>query len=415
MKIIEKNIKDITPYENNPRNNEDAVEKVAESIKEFGFQQPIVVDKDNVVIVGHTRLKAAERLGLDKVPVVIADELTEEQAKAYRLADNKTNEIATWKFDSLNTELRELCDFNMGRFGFNLDLVPEEIDAYEDNYTEQVPIKATSRIGEIYQLGEHRLMCGDSTNPKDVELLMDGRKADLLFTDPPYNVDISNSKGMTIINDNMDDEKFSSFLNSVFANANKTLKLGGVFYIWHASTETENFLKNARINGLPTKQILIWVKNTFSLTRADYKWKHEPCLYGWREGAAHYFINEFDNPTVIEDRTDFKKMKKTDLVELLEKIYEQDAPSTIIHENKPLKCDLHPTMKPIKMCAELIHNSCRKGEAVLDLFGGSGSTLIACEELERKCFVMEYDPIYCDVIKDRWEKFTGQKAIRING
>lgn len=190
---------------------------------------------------------------------------------------------------------------------------------------------------------------------------------------------------------------------------------GGVFYIWHASTETENFLKNARINGLPTKQILIWVKNTFSLTRADYKWKHEPCLYGWREGAAHYFINEFDNPAVIEDRADFKKMKKTDLVELLEKIYEQDAPSTIIHENKPLKCDLHPTMKPIKMCAELIHNSCRKGEVVLDLFGGSGSTLIACEELERKCFVMEYDPIYCDVIKDRWEKFTGQKAIRING
>lgn len=257
-------------------------------------------------------------------------------------------------------------------------------------------------------------MCGDSTSEEDVAKLMDDKQADLLFTDPPYNVDISNSQGMKIENDNMDNESFKNFLHDAFKCANQSLKEGGAFYIWYADSEDINFRTACVDNDLLIKQCLIWVKNGFNFGRQDYKWKHEPCLYGWKEGAGHYFIEEYNHPTVIEDEINLEKMKKEEMKKMLEQLLADQTPTTIIHENKPLKNDLHPTMKPLKMCADMIRNSSKQDEIVLDLFGGSGSTLITCEQLHRNCYMMEYDPHYVDVIIQRWENFTGKKAVKLN-
>ena len=213
----------------------------------------------------------------------------------------------------------------------------------------------------------------------------------------------------------MSDEDFKEFLNRAFTNAAKLLKDGGAFYIWYATKEQVNFEEQLVASGLPVREQLIWVKNSLVLGRQDYQWMHEPCMYGWKDGAAHYFIDDRKLTTIIEDRLDFDKMKKEDMKEILEEIFYNDAtPTTIIRENRPVKSDLHPTMKPIRMCAKLISNSTKPGETVLDLFGGSGSTLIACEQLNRKCYMMEYDPKYVDVIIKRWEDFTGEKAVKIN-
>lgn len=220
--------------------------------------------------------------------------------------------------------------------------------------------------------------------------------------------------GLKIQNDKMTDSEFYEFLDKVFENATNQLKPGGAFYIWYASREHINFENALNENDLRVHEQLIWVKNTFTFSRQDYKWQHEPCLYGWKNGEAHYFIEEYNNPTIIEDKIDFEKMKKEDMKSLLEEIYSDHVAKTIIRENKPTTSELHPTMKPIKMCAKLIRNSTRPGEIVLDLFGGSGSTLIACEQLGRKCYTMELDPHYVDVIIQRWEKYTGKKAVKLN-
>ena len=217
---------------------------------------------------------------------------------------------------------------------------------------------------------------------------------------------------MKIANDNMEDKAFSEFLNKAFGCASKVLKEGGAFYIWYASREHINFEQQLINNNMPVREQLIWVKNSLVLGRQDYQWMHEPCMYGWKEGAGHYFIDNRKLTTIIEDKLDFDKMKKEDMKALLEEIYK--FPNTIIRENRPVKSDMHPTIKPIRMCATLINNSSRPGEKVLDLFGGSGSTMIACEQLGRICYMMEYDPKYVDVIINRWETFTGEKAIKIN-
>ena len=412
MQIIYKGVNEIIPYEKNPRKNDEAVEYVANSIKEFGFKVPIIIDKNNVIVTGHTRLKAAKKLGMEEVPVILADDLTDEQIKAFRLADNKVAEYATWDDDLLKMELGDL-ELDMSEFGFDMDFDVQEEEIIQDEIPD-IPEEPKSKMGQIYQLGNHRLMCGDSTKEEDVEKLMNGVKADLLFTDPPYNVDVSNSQGMKIKNDNMDNESFKNFLNSAFHCASESLKEGGAFYIWHADSETVNFRVQLEENDLNVKQCLIWVKNGFNFGRQDYKWKHEPCLYGWKEGAGHYFVEEYNHPTVIEDEIDLDKMKKEEMKKLLEELLSDQSPTTVIHENKPIKNDLHPTMKPIKMCADMIRNSSRKNEIVLDLFGGSGSTLITCEQLKRTCYMMEYDPVYVDVIIERWENFTGEKAVLIS-
>lgn len=390
MKVINVQINSIKPYENNPRNNDQGVDAVAKSIKEFNWQQPIVVDKDNVIIVGHTRYKAAKKLGMDKVPVVVADNLTDEQVKAYRLADNKTGELTDWDDDLLNDELSDILDIDMGNFGFDLDLDnDEDEEAQEDDFDEEPPENPKSKLGQIYQLGRHRLMCGDSTKPEDVKKLVGGVQCDLLLTDPPYNVDYSSKdfggknsktrKNNEIKNDKKSNQDFYNFLLSVFTNAKDSLKRGASFYIWFSDLATVEFNNALNDAGLLVKETLIWEKNNFVLGHQDYHHKHEPCLYGWVKGGNHVW-------------------------------YSDRKQTTILKFDRPVKSDLHPTMKPIALFDYQIKNSTKSGDTVLDLFGGSGTTIMACEQDGRNACVMEFDPKYVDVIIKRWEDFTGKKA-----
>lgn len=419
MKITYMTPNELVPYDKNPRINDESVDLVANSIREFGFKQPIVVDKDNIIIAGHTRWKAAKQLGLKEVPVIQATDLTTAQVKAYRLADNKVGEASEWDFDLLSDELEDLADeFDMSAFGFETE-EEDTAEAIEDNYEPDIPTEPMTKSGQIWQLGKHRLMIGDSTEPEDVEKLCNGDLMDLVVTDPPYNVAIENSQGMTIENDDMSSDSFQEFLTHAFENLNDHLKAGGAFYVWYASRTHMDFEQALRNVGLEVREQLIWNKNALVLGRQDYQWKHEPCLYGWKDGASHYFINTRTLTTVIEEAEggslDIDALKKDELKSILTKVLEAYPEVTVINEKKPTKNDLHPTMKPIKLIARLIRNSSRTGERVLDLFGGSGSTLIACEQLNRRCYMMEYDPRYADVIIDRWQEQTGEKAVLLNG
>lgn len=403
MNIIEMSVENIHPYENNPRINDQAVDAVAKSIQDFGFKVPIVIDKDNVIVTGHTRYKASLKLGLEKVPCIKADDLSEDQVRAFRLADNKVSELAEWDLDLLNEEMKLLEDFDMADYGF--EVIESEPEAYEDDFDIDKALveEPNAKMGDIYKLGRHYLMCGDSTSG-DVQQLVKDNAIDMVLTDPPYNVDYSEDR--KIENDNMSRDQFLEFLTKAFENLKESLRPGGAFYIWYASRTGVEFESALREVGLEVRQQLIWNKNSLVLGRQDYQWKHEPCLYGWKDGT-HTFINERDLTTVIDD-VDYTKLDKKHLVELLEKIY--SLKSTIIDCERPTKSALHPTMKPIKLMGYLIKNSSKPNESVLDLFGGSGSTLIACEQLGRNCFMMEYDPKYVDVIIQRWEELTGQKA-----
>ena len=387
MNIINIELKKIKQYENNPRKNDEAVGPVAESIKEFGFKCPIILDKNNVIVAGHTRYKAAKRLKLKEVPCIVADDLTEEQIKAFRLADNKVGEIAEWDFDLLNMEL-ESISFDMSSFGFNILNEEEGKEIEEDEYDLEEKLKnieePKSKYGDIYQLGKHRLMCGDSTKIEDVEKLMNGVKVDLLITDPPYNVNYEGGNGLKIKNDNMDNDNFRKFLTDAFSTADSVMKEGAVFYIWHADSEGYNFRGACFDNNWKVRQCLIWNKNSMVMGRQDYHWKHEPCLYGWKDGASHLWASDRKQTTIL----DF---------------------------DKPTKNAEHPTMKPVKLFDYQIKNNTKKDDIVLDLFGGSGTTLIACEQNGRISYNMELDPKYVDVIIDRWETLTGEKAILLNG
>ena len=289
------------------------------------------------------------------------------------------------------------------------------------------PVEPRAKLGDIWQLGNHRLMCGSSTSQEDVDKLLDGAVMDLCVTDPPYNVNygslqeqqekVGKSKNIhdKILNDNMDDESFHLFLYDFYTQMMRSLKEGGVYYIFHADTEGLNFRSALKECGGSVKETLIWVKNALVLGRQDYHWKHEPCLYGWKEGAGHYFINDRTQTTVFEDKVDLEKLTKDELIDMCKELMDEQVPTTIIHEDKPMRNDVHPTMKPIKLIGRLVKNSSRPKENVIDFFGGSGSTLIACEQLGRKCYTMELDPQYIDVIIDRWEKLTGEKAVLLNG
>ena len=385
MDIINIALKDLKPYENNPRKNDDAVKYVAESIKEFGFKVPIVIDKNNVIVAGHTRYKAAKKLKMSEVPCIIADDLTDEQIKAFRLADNKVAEKAEWDFDLLNAELDDIIDLDMELFGFEDALQDDAEEAVEDEFEVELPAEPKSKLGDIYQLGNNRLMCGDSTVLEDVEKLMGGEQADMLLTDPPYNV---NYEGKTkdklkIKNDQMGNDNFRQFLTDAFSNADIVMKPGAVFYIWHADSEGYNFRGACFDAGWTVRQCLIWNKNSMVMGRQDYQWKHEPCLYGWKEGAGHLWASD---------------RKQT----------------TVINFDKPTRNDMHPTMKPIPLFDYQIKNNTKGGDVVLDLFGGSGTTIMACEQNGRRGYCMEYDPRYVDVIINRWEKFTGEKAVLLN-
>lgn len=420
MKIVDKPIEWLRPYENNPRNNEQAVEAVANSIKEFGFKVPIVATIDGEIVNGHTRFKAAKFLKLKTVPVLIADDLTEEQIKAFRLADNKTGELADWDIELLYSELEDLTGFDMTMFGFedidfSLDDFEEEKEEGEEADTDSEE-KPKVECGDIYQLGRHRLMCGDSTSAEDMARLIDGAVIDLYVTDPPYNVAYQGGtdEAMTIMNDSMDDVSFRQFLRDAFAVANNHLKPGGAFYIWHADSEGLNFRAAVKETGWLLKQSIIWVKNAIVLGRQDYQWKHEPCLYGWKDGASHYFVDNRSLATVIEeDEENLKEMTKSELISYI-KTMQDISPTTVFYEDKPVRNDIHPTMKPLKLIARCVLNSSKKGDKVLDSFNGGGSTLMVCERSERICYAMELDPVYVERTIKRWEEETGLTAEKVS-
>ncbi len=420
-------INSIKPYKNNAKKHpQEQIEQIKRSIEQFGMDDPIGV-WNNEIVEGHGRLIACKELGYDEIPIIRLDHLTDEERKAYTLAHNKLTMNSDFDIDILNEELASLETIDMGDFGFEFEFEDNnEIEVVQDEVPE-VPEEPKTKPGDVYQLGNHRLMCGDSTREEDVDKLIESGEEiiDTVFTDPPYNVDLGyinkqkvrwamgrykGANTSSIKNDSMDDEDFVIFLTNAFYNMNKYLKPGRAFYIWHSCTHSFQFQEAMQNVGWQFRQELIWNKNSLSLGMSDYQWKHEPCFYGWKEGASHYFTNDRKQSTVYEDNIDINKLKKEDMKKLLEEIFADKVPTTVINENKPTKADLHPTMKPIKLCARLIINSTKENENVMDLFGGSGSTLIACEQLNRNCYMMEYDPHYVDVIVERWENFTGKKA-----
>ena len=424
----------LKPYENNARTHSEAqVEKIARSIEQFGFINPVLIDGDYGIIAGHGRVMGAKQLGMTEVPCIFVEDLTETQKRAYILADNKLALDAGWDDEILKAELNFLkeVNFDISLTGFEMDeidLNATDIEFKEDDFDveAELPDEPTAKLGDIYQLGNHRLMCGSSTSEEDVQKLVNGEVMDLCVTDPPYNVNYGDlaemqekvGKGYTIskkiLNDNMDDLSFHQFLFDFYTQMLSVLKDGGAFYIFHADSEGLNFRGALKEAGGTVRETLIWVKNTLVLGRQDYQWKHEPCLYGWKDGAGHYFIDDRCQTTVFEDDSQYQKMSKEQLIQLIKQMSEERCPTTILHENKPQKNDMHPTMKPINLIGRLVKNSSREKENVFDGFGGSGSTLIACEQLNRKAFLMELDPKYVDVIIKRWEEFTGQKAVKLN-
>ena len=374
------NIEKLKPAEYNPRKDlqpeDEEWRKIQRSIEEFGYVDPIIVNSDMTVIGGHQRLKVLKDLGYTEIECNVVD-LDKTKEKALNIALNKiSGEWDNKKLEELLAELKNL-DFDLDITGFSQDelndIFNDMLEASEDDFDVEKALEEieepVTQQGDIWILGRHRLMCGDSTNKEDVTNLMNSKEADMVLTDPPYNVDVENSKGMKIKNDNMDSNSFREFLTKSFKNISETLKLGGAFYIWFASKEHINFETALNANDLKVRQELIWKKNMFILGNQDYQWQHEPCLYGWRDGAAHYFTDDRTQATVIEDKhQDFKKMKKEELIKLLEDIYAGKVSTTIIEEDKPTINDLHPTMKPIKLLARFIKNSSRIDECILDLF-----------------------------------------------
>ncbi|HHU82519.1 MAG TPA: site-specific DNA-methyltransferase [Firmicutes bacterium] len=420
MEIKTVKISELRPHPKNPRVHPDsAIEKLERSIKEYGWTNPVLVSADGYVLAGHARLKAAEKAGIKEVPVIYLP-LEGAKAEAYLIADNRLQDETDWDYEKLKDLLQDLDtgEFDIELTGFDVDEIeeliaqfaPEESEVEEDDFDpeENIPEIPVTQPGDIWILGRHRLLCGDATKPDDVSRLMEGKIADLIVTDPPYNVDYKGANGQTIKNDNMEDAQFKKFLVDAFKCADNALKPGGVFYIWHADSEGYNFRGACRDVGWEVRQCLIWNKNSFVMGRQDYHWKHEPCLYGWKNGAAHYFIDDRTQSTVIEDKgLDFKKMKKEELVALLKEIFSDKVSTTVINEDKPMCSAEHPTMKPLKLLERLIKNSSRQGELVLDTFGGSGSTMMTCEQLNRTCYMMEIDPVYCDVIVQRYINLKG--------
>lgn len=385
-------INEITPYENNAKiHTEEQIEQIKKSIEEFGMNDPIGIwGKDNIIIEGHGRLMACKELGFNEVPVIRLDDLTDDQRKAYTLIHNQTTMNTGFDIDILNEELQSI-DLDMSDFGFDeikLDDIEEEKEVVEDEVPE-VPEEPKAKLGDIYQLGNHRLMCGDSTKEEDVAKLMNGVKADMVFTDPPYNVDYSNIERPKasktdlgkIKNDIMSENDFIYFLEEVYKRLDENTKDNSSFYIWYADKSTISFYTALLETNIKFNQLLIW-KKPMLLGRSRYQWAHEPCIFAIK--GTPYFTED-RTKTTVWDFGGYDKSK-----------------------------NVHPTQKPLFLPAEAINNSSKKEDIVLDLFGGSGSTLIACEQLNRKCYMMELDPHYIDVIIQRWENLTGQKAVKIN-
>jgi DNA modification methylase len=384
----------VVPYEGNPRVNDKAVDAVAASIREFGWRVPIVCDENMVIIAGHTRHKAALKLGLQTVSVHVARGLTPAQARAYRIADNQTATLSQWDDDKLPLELMALqkADFDLSLTGFPeeeilrfLGAPPAEGSTDPDDVPEP-PVEPVTKAGDLWVLGRHRLLCGDATKPEDLARLLPESPADLLLTDPPYNVGYEGKTAdrLTIANDAMDPAEYRAFLASALTAAGRHLRPGGSFYLWHADLTALPVRLACADAGLQIRQGLVWVKSALAPGRQDYQWRHEPCLYGWADGAAHTWLSDRSQTTVLEF-------------------------------DKPAKNDDHPTMKPVGLFAYLMGNSCKPSGSVLDPFAGSGTTVIAAEQTGRTALLVELDPRYCDVVVKRFEAFTGLTAERRPG
>lgn len=409
----------------NPRFIRDGkYKKLLQSIKDdpemLSLRELIAIDSGDektgyIIIGGNMRYRAMKELGYTEAPTkLLPSDFPADKARRIILKDNSSfgeNDfdalLSEWSMEDIESAAIDIPDI--------ADPHAEEAeDAEDDNFdvAGNTPKVAQAKDGDIYRLGEHRLICGDSTKEEYINALMDGEVADLLVTDPPYNVDYHAKGGLNkIANDNMADSNFIAFLTDAFTCANNSMRAGAAFYIWHEDSQGMNFRAAAAAAGWTIRQCLIWNKNSLVLGRQDYQWKHEPCLYGWKDGAAHYFVDKRNLVTVIEDKKDLDKMSKQEMKDLLEKIFiKQELPSTVIDCDKPQRSADHPTMKPIPLMGRLIANSSRRKDIVLDIFGGSGTTLIAAEQLGRKCRMIEFEPVYVDVIIKRWEELTGMKA-----
>jgi DNA modification methylase len=410
----------------NPRTiKKDQFEKLKTSLQnnaDYFEARPIILSDrtgELVIIAGNQRYKAAKAIGLTEVPTILLSGLSEEREREIVIRDNVEN--GDWDMDALANEWNAQDLLDWGVELPELEAMTEVVEDTPPEVNEEEP--PMTKLGQIWQLGEHRLMVGDSTSEAQVAALMDGKKADLLVTDPPYGVDYGNYKdadeakrlkrrtdGLTVANDAFEDDSgLVKFLTSANQVADANLKDGGAFYIWHASSKSKSFQDACAAMGWQTRQTLIWAKDRLSLGRQDYQWQHEPCLYGWKGGAGHYFRDVRTETTVFDDEKPIDELSNKELKELVRN-YRQVLPTSIIRENKPSKSEEHPTMKPVKLIARLVANSSRERERVLDIFGGSGTTMIACEQLGRSCYMMELDPHYADVIIERWQNFTGQTA-----
>lgn len=396
LEVREMAVADLVPYANNAKKHpKEQIDQIAESISEFGNCDPIAVwhneDGEAEIVEGHGRVMALKQLGIDTAPVICLDHLTDEQRRAYTHVHNQTTLSSGFDEQALIEDMDNL-DMDWEALGFSEFMPDFEHDDIEDEGMSEEVVCRCKR-GDVWVLGAHRVKCGSSTDPDDMADLLRGGVADLIVTDPPYNVALGQhdppseakqlhrrTDGLVIANDSWDnDEDFIEFLRSAFELGMDALKPGGAFYIWHADIQRMNFLKACERAGMTIRECLVWIKNVFTLGRQDYQWRHEPCLYGWKDGASHQW-------------------------------YSDRKQSTVLEFDKPSSNSEHPTMKPIPLIAYQIENSSKEGDLVLDMFGGSGSTLIACEKLGRKCVTMELDPHYCDVIISRWEEMTGQRA-----
>lgn len=416
------NINELKPAEYNPRIDlqpgDKEFEKIRKSIEEFGYVDPVIINKDGTIVGGHQRYKVLKDMGYSEIQCIVID-VDKEKEKALNIALNKIS--GDWDKNKLKVLLSELQGVGLAEItGFDLaelGMLGVQEEVIEDDFDIDKVLKEEKSYiqpGDIIKLGRHRLICGDSTNGADVEKLMNGKLADLVITDPPYNVNYqSNSTGMKIMNDNMEEDDFENFLYLAHKCMYDFSREGAPIYVFHSDVGGYAFRKAFIDAGYKMAECLIWLKNQFVLGRQDYQWRHEPILYGWKEGAGHTWYGGRSQSTILEsDIDELKKLSKKELIELIEE-YQKGIPTSVIEYKRPKKNKLHPTMKPLGLLGILMQNSSAKGDIVLDLFGGSGSTLMTAEKLDRTAYLVELDPVYCDAIVKRYiqEKQSSEEVI----
>lgn len=404
----------LKPYSNNAKiHTAEQIEQIKKSIQEFGMNDPIAIWKNNEIIEGHGRLIACSELGIEQVPVIRLDDLTDEQRRAYMLVHNQLTMNTGFDLDVLNLELEDIDGIDMSDFGFNLEDEEGTGDIVEVEIPEDVSLRCKN--GDVWALGDHRLMCGDATSIEQMSVLMDGDAAKLVVTDPPYNMayegagNTQDRASKRMMNDNMPEESFYKFLVGAYSTYRDCMEDGATIYIFYKELGRGNFINAMAESGLTFKQELVWVKSQLVLGGSKYQSMYEPCLMGCKGKSIKTWHGGRKQKSVIED---VDLMGEDELREAVKELMES-IDADVIREKKNTVNDLHPTMKPVKLNALFIKNSSSKGDIVIDFFGGSGSTMMACEQLGRKCYMAELDPKYCDVIVQRWENFTGKKAVLI--